>query len=60
LLDEPLKERHTPLLTEIRQGAGGSIETASLPAPDSLLWGGTPSLLTPAEVRSIVDECRRS
>jgi oxygen-independent coproporphyrinogen-3 oxidase len=55
LLDEALKERYVgALIGEIRQAAVDS------PIPDTLYFGGgTPSLLSPGQVGSIIDECRR-
>jgi oxygen-independent coproporphyrinogen-3 oxidase len=57
LFDEVLKTRFVEaLLREIQAGA-----RALALAPDTLYFGGgTPSLLTPAEVRSIIDAGRRS
>lgn len=67
LFDEGLKTRFVEaLLKEIRGGARGKgrgeITPYPLPfAPDTLYFGGgTPSLLTPAEITSIVDESRNA
>jgi oxygen-independent coproporphyrinogen III oxidase len=66
LFDEALKSRFVEaLLKEIREGARGEGQGAMIPyplplAPDTLYFGGgTPSLLTPGEVRSIIDASRR-
>jgi oxygen-independent coproporphyrinogen III oxidase len=55
LLDEALKARYIDALDrEIRQSADGS-------AADTIFFGGgTPSLLSPDEVRRLVDACRDS
>ena len=55
LFDEPLKTRFVEaLLREMRQGVRGV-------APDTLYFGGgTPSLLTPSEIKSIIDASRAS
>ncbi len=67
LFDESLKSRFVEaLLREMREGVRGEGRGAITPypfplAPDTLYFGGgTPSLLTPAEITSIVDESRRS
>ena len=68
LFDESLKSRFVEaVLREIRLGVRGEgrgeIAPYPLPpfAPDTLYFGGgTPSLLTPAEIKSIIDESRRS
>ncbi len=67
LFDEAQKSRFVEaLLKEIREGVSGkgrgAISPCPLPlAPDTLYFGGgTPSLLTPAEIRSIVDETRNA
>ena len=59
LFDEGLKSRFVEaLLKEIREGVMGS---PLAPSPDTLYFGGgTPSLLTPAEITSIIDASRRS
>jgi oxygen-independent coproporphyrinogen-3 oxidase len=58
LFDEALKSRFVEaLLREIRKKGSG----AEPFFPDTLYFGGgTPSLLTPAEISSIVEESRRS
>jgi len=55
LFDEGLKTRFVAaLLKEIRGGGRGK-------TPDTLYFGGgTPSLLSPADIKAIVDECRAS
>jgi oxygen-independent coproporphyrinogen-3 oxidase len=67
LFDESLKSRFVEaLLREIREGVRGEGRAAIAPgplplAPDTLYFGGgTPSLLAPPEIASIVDESRRS
>jgi oxygen-independent coproporphyrinogen III oxidase len=67
LFDEALKARFVAaLLKEMRAGARGEGREAITPcpsplAPDTLYFGGgTPSLLAPAEIRSIIDEARNS
>jgi putative oxygen-independent coproporphyrinogen III oxidase len=57
LFDEALKSRFVKaLLTEIR-----SFSHLSTLAPDTLYFGGgTPSLLTPSEIKSLIDESRRA
>lgn len=57
LYDEELKARFVEaLLAEMRSGAPDSVQ-----APDTLYFGGgTPSLLAPDEIRSIIDEARNS
>lgn len=60
LFDEGLKQRFVEAL---RQEIRNTTITASpLPLPPDTLYfgGGTPSLLTPAEIRSVIDQCRRS
>lgn len=59
LFDEGLKTRFVEaLLQEMREGARGKGQGA---IPDTLYFGGgTPSLLTPADLTSIIDESRRS
>ena len=59
LFDEPLKSRFVEaLLQEMREGVRGK---GSPLAPDTLYFGGgTPSLLTPSEIKSLIDESRRS
>jgi oxygen-independent coproporphyrinogen-3 oxidase len=53
LFDASVKERYVQaLLTEIRRHADGS------PADTIFFGGGTPSLLSPAEIAAIVRECR--
>ena len=61
LFDEALKTRFVDaLLYEIR-GAAPLIPLPSALCPDTLYFGGgTPSLLTPAEIQSVIDESRRS
>ena len=55
LFDAPLKERYVAaLLTEIDRSGDHS------PADTIYFGGGTPSLLEPAEVATIVETCRRS
>ncbi|HZM92878.1 MAG TPA: radical SAM family heme chaperone HemW [Vicinamibacterales bacterium] len=55
LFDADLKRRYLgALLTEIGRKADGS------PADTIFFGGGTPSLLEPSEVQSIVGECRNS
>ena len=61
LFDEALKTRFVEaLLKEIREGVEGQGSTPD-PFPLTRLYfgGGTPSLLTPAEIASIIDESRR-
>jgi oxygen-independent coproporphyrinogen-3 oxidase len=60
LFDEPLKTQFvSALLREIRAHASRVIPPVR--PPDTLFFGGgTPSLLTSAEIGSIVDESRRS
>ena len=55
LFDEDAKTRFVgALLKEIRAGVGEPV------IPDTLYFGGgTPSLLTPEEIRSVIDESRR-
>ena len=67
LFDEALKTRFVEaLLKEMREGARGKGRGEITPypfpfAPDTLYFGGgTPSLLAPAEIRSIIDEARNS
>ncbi|MBI2828193.1 MAG: radical SAM family heme chaperone HemW [Acidobacteria bacterium] len=55
LFDAGLKERYVAaLLTEIRRAADGS------PADTIFFGGGTPSLLDPPEVATIIEACRQS
>ncbi len=55
LYDRALKERYVEaLLSEIRHGADGA------PADTIFFGGGTPSLLEPTEVETIVKACRES
>lgn len=55
LFDAGLKERYVAaLLAEIRRSADGS------PADTVFFGGGTPSLLDPSEVATIIDACRQS
>ena len=55
LFDADQKTRYVrALLTEITKEADGS------PADTIFFGGGTPSLLEPAEVRSVIDACRNS
>ena len=55
LFDAGLKERYVAaLLAEIRRAADGS------PADTVFFGGGTPSLLAPSEVATIIDVCRQS
>jgi oxygen-independent coproporphyrinogen III oxidase len=58
LFDEGLKSRFVDaLLEEIR----GSLPCPLSPAPDTLYFGGgTPSLLSPAEIKCIIDQSRES
>ncbi|MSO55462.1 MAG: radical SAM family heme chaperone HemW [Acidobacteria bacterium] len=60
LYDEGLKTRFVrAMLEEIRGGARGE-EQAAL-TPDTLYFGGgTPSLLTPADIKSLIDETRHA
>ncbi|MEO5741480.1 MAG: radical SAM family heme chaperone HemW [Vicinamibacterales bacterium] len=67
LFDETLKTRFVEaLLKEIREGARGEgrgeIAPFPLPLPPDTLYfgGGTPSLLTPAEISSIIEASRGS
>ena len=67
LFDEALKSRFVEaLLKEIREGVSGERRGEITPypfphAPDTLYFGGgTPSLLTPDEITSIIDESRGS
>jgi oxygen-independent coproporphyrinogen-3 oxidase len=62
LLDEPLKERFVEaVLTEIREAARDEREGVRAEPPDTLYFGGgTPSLLAPSEIASIVGESRAS
>ena len=59
LFDETLKTRFVEALFDARSG---HVSPDPFPLrPDTLYFGGgTPSLLTPAEVASIIDESRRS
>jgi oxygen-independent coproporphyrinogen-3 oxidase len=54
LFDRDLKNRYVPaLLTEIASSGDGS-------SVDSIFFGGgTPSLLEPAEIRTIIESCRQ-
>ena len=55
LFDAGLKERYVAaLLAEIRRSADGS------PADTVFFGGGTPSLLDPLEMATIIDACRQS
>src|ERR1044072_1921800 len=55
LFDAEQKTRYvSALLTEINRKGDGS------PADTIFLGGGTPSLLEPSEVQSIIDACRRT
>jgi oxygen-independent coproporphyrinogen-3 oxidase len=55
LFDAGLKDRYVAaLLTEIERAGDGS------PADTVYFGGGTPSLLEPAEVKAVIDGCRRS
>jgi oxygen-independent coproporphyrinogen-3 oxidase len=61
LYDGPLKERYVAaLLQEIRSRADGSAASGAggAPADSIFLGGGTPSLLEPADVASILAACR--
>jgi oxygen-independent coproporphyrinogen III oxidase len=67
LFDEARKARFVEaVLIEMREGARGEGREAIAPcpsplAPDTLYFGGgTPSLLAPTEITSIVEESRRS
>lgn len=67
MFDETLKTRFVEaLLKEIREGARGEgrgeIAPFPLPLPPDTLYfgGGTPSLLTPAEISSIIEASRGS
>src|SRR6185369_7737027 len=54
LLDETLKRRYVDALTEDIQRS----EFAGVAADTIFFGGGTPSLLTPQEVRRLIDACR--
>ncbi len=67
LFDESLKTRFVEAVRkEIREGVRGEGRGAIAPyplplAPDTLYFGGgTPSLLTPSEIESIIDETRNT
>lgn len=58
LFDQGLKDRFVDALLKEMRGISAH---PSLLAPDTLYFGGgTPSLLTPAEIKSIIDESRES
>jgi oxygen-independent coproporphyrinogen III oxidase len=63
LFDEDLKTRFVnALLEEIRIGARESLTPHPSPlTPDTLYFGGgTPSLLSPQEIRAVIDQCREA
>ena len=61
LFDEALKSRFVDALLKEIRGAAPPVAQPSALSPDTLYFGGgTPSLLAPAEIKSLIDESRRS
>ncbi|RPH53322.1 MAG: hypothetical protein EHM89_20260, partial [Acidobacteria bacterium] len=60
LFDQPLKTQYVgALIEEIRRAnRGGTSASAAAPADTIYFGGGTPSLLEPDEVASIIEVCR--
>ena len=60
LLDGPLKVRYVEAVRAHIDRVASSITEPAPRAADTIYFGGgTPSLLTPAEIASIIDSCRR-
>ncbi|MCX6539915.1 MAG: radical SAM family heme chaperone HemW [Acidobacteria bacterium] len=61
LLDDPLKARYVAAVRAHIERVAGSIPHAAPRAADTIYFGGgTPSLLTPAEIAAIIDSCRQA
>lgn len=61
LLDEPLKDRFVAAVRTHIEVVAASLPPATPRSADTIYFGGgTPSLLTPAEMASVIDSCRHA